>query len=221
MKSNFSAMLLLVLSSCLYAQEDQPRKWELGLLLAVDQNQTEYTLSDWVFQGIEEIKNLDTKVGLGFSAGISLEYRLSKNTSLRFSPLYSTQNNSLIFVDQDDNEISFGIHPRTLGFPLHFMYAPRGREKIPYFFIGPRVQTQIGDRLDPAMFSVGKTNIAAEFGLGFTIYSKIFSFSPQLSYSQGLSNLKEVGESGFYNNAIRTIRSDRLSLAVIIGLAKK
>jgi len=221
MKTNLLGIILILCCTCLSAQDTEVKRWHLGLLLSLDQNQTDYTLSDWVFQGVDDIKNLDAKAKIGFSGGFAVEYRISNTTSLRFSPLLSIQKNDLIFIDQDNQPKTIAIHPRTIGLPFHFVYAPRGREKIPYFFIGPRWHRQIGKAFDPAIFSISPTNLSAEFGMGMTVYSKVFSISPQLSFSQGISNLKAVGESGLYNNAVRSIRSDRLSLGVIIGLVQR
>jgi len=205
-----------LISSTLCAQSAEGKKITLGVQLAVDQTQMQYRLADWVYNAANGLEEIDAEAGLGFSAGLVAEFKLTNKTALRIAPLFSVQNNRLVFTAENNQEMTFEVQPKSIGLPIHFIFSPRGDQKMPYFFIGPRIQQHLGEQIDPMVFSVNPTDLSGEFGVGIKLQYNRFSILPQLSFSQGFSDLKAIGQSGLYNNAIRSMSRNRLSLSVVV-----
>jgi len=215
LRANFYICLILLISTQVFSQDIQEDKFNIGLQISLDQTQMQYRLADWVHQNISELKNIDAKAGLGFSAGISAEYRIGDKTGIRIVPLFSFHNNNLIFTTENNQKMVFEIQPISLGIPIHLVFSPRGTQRMPYFFIGPRIQQHLGRLSDPSVFFVNKTDLSGEFGVGIKLNFYKISILPQLSFSQGFSDLKAIGESGLYNNAIRSMNRNRLSFSIV------
>ena len=206
-----------MLSAHTWAQDQDNKKFSFGLQFAVDKTQMQFRLADWVFQNSSELKAIDAEAGLGFSFGTSIEYSISDKLAFRIIPLLSFQENQLVFTAENSQKMSFAIQPKSLGFPIHLVFSPRGQQKMPYFFIGPRIQHHVGDHIDPTVFSINKTELSGDFGVGVQLNFNGFDVFPQLSFTQGFSDMKAIGQSGIYNTAIRSMNRNRLSLSVIVS----
>ncbi len=217
MRTNLFTCFILLISTSIWAQDQGNEKFSVGLHIALDQTQMQYRLADWVYQSTSQVKNIDAKARLGFSLGFAGEYHINEKAAFRITPLISFQENRLIFTAENSQMMTFEIQPMSIGLPVHFVFSPRGAQRMPYFFIGPRIQQHLGDQIDPTVFSLNHTDLSGEFGVGIKLHYKWFSIFPQLSFSQGFSDLKAIGQSGIYNNAIRSMNRNRFSLSLIVS----
>lgn len=217
MKTNLISLLLFLLINGLSAQDNSNSKFDFGVHLSLDQTQMQYSLSEWVRVGNSEIKSIDARAKLGYAIGFTLDWKINELSAIRISPLFSHQSNRLILVNENNGTQEFNVHPNSIGLPIHYIFSPRGKDRLPYFFVGPRIHHSIGEKIDPKLFSLNPYNLSGEFGVGLKLHQKNFSISPQLSFCQGFTNLKAVGESGLYNNAISSMSRNRLSLSIVVS----
>ncbi len=195
----------------------------------------EYSVSvspDYKQLGFEKV---NAKPGIGFSVGISLNYRLNKSLSLVSSPSFSFWESNVEFHPTTDHIIN-NIQTQkndifAFGLPIGLKYSLlTNRNARPYIVTG---FMYVHDLHSPEgkpssdlwfLFRTKHNDMQAVFGLGIKRQLKFVSVSAELKAFQGIGNLILPGDDYYWHefepdifyNAIDQLRSRGLMFSLII-----
>jgi len=202
MKNLFFLVPMLLLSFFVYSQsqsdkDDKNLKFGFNLGVNYSNLQSKETLP----------VNAKIDNGLGFSVGIIMDYKFNDHFS--FSPKSEIAfNNSNVEFEQSDNSIhKYEIFPASLNLMTHFVYKIGKCKTVPYILVGPNVKIPISKKPDSSLEFYTKSDFAIDFGIGISKKAKYFTWSPELRYSWGFSDVN-------LNPALKSLNFHNISLIV-------
>lgn len=122
------------------------------------------------------------------NTGIDLQFWIGDKFGARLQPLlsFSTQKHTLI--TNQGMEISAIIDRVFVEVPVQALMRLKPTGATPYVFAGPRLRYDIHGNQSTVFFPLGRTNVAADLGVGYTFNLKKIRISPELTFSGGLKN---------------------------------
>lgn len=138
----------------------------------------------------------------GFTVGGVVNYRLSRDFDLRFTPGMSLGSRSFKYFIKIDPELvaeSSGIDENTyLTTPSAYVDIPfgirykgfRNHNARPYIYLGVALRQDLENkRITESVVHLKKNGGYAEIGLGLDSYLEYFRFTAEFRFSYGLNNL--------------------------------
>lgn len=173
--------------------------------------------SDYIVKTNEAASNslvINSTARSGFGFGIVANVRINNFTDIRFVPSINFVENMLSFYTPENNLITkttIDYKSTYLDFPLLFKLKPKRQgNHRPYLIIGGNFMYNLKKNNNSTQgIGISKTDYCIDFGIGLDNYRRYFKFSPELSFSLGLSNLKANNYSVFYHDV------DKISSKVI------
>ncbi|MBJ11376.1 MAG: PorT protein [Flavobacteriales bacterium] len=154
------------------------------------------------------LKSQDQK---GFNLGIVSNFRLGRNTDLRFLPTLSFAErdiNYTIEIDGDLEEIKKDIESTFIEFPVNFKFkSNRYNNGRAYVITGLKYNIDLASQKDiddegQELIKLKKSDLMYEVGFGVDFYLEYFKFSPELKATFGLVDMLVYDES-IYTSSIQ------------------
>lgn len=216
MKTQNWALLLLLLPVFAFGQTNAT-DFHFGISINAQKSRLEIFTTDWERLGITNLAGIEISEKIGFRLGVDFTYGLGKKTALNFSPGYYYTDNKIHFSTKDEPKVSVDIFRNGISLPFTIQYAPQTLQKGPRFFAGMEFQTDMGPK-DQDLISLYAYNLLAKFGCALPIQGNRIKWTPTLSYSMGLDNIKKFVEGPSMNPAIDAIQLNTISFGVIFEL---
>ena len=147
----------------------------------------------------------------GFNLGIVSNFRLGKNTDLRFLPTLSFAErdiNYTIEIDGELEEIKKDIESTFIEFPVNFKFkSNRYNNGRAYVLTGIKYNIDLASQKDiddegQELIKLKKNDLMYEVGFGVDFYLEYFKFSPELKATFGLVDML-VHDESIYSNSIQ------------------
>ena len=154
------------------------------------------------------LKSQDQK---GFNLGIVSNFRLGRNTDLRFLPTLSFAErdiNYTIEIEGNLEEIKKDVESTFIEFPVNFKFkSNRYNNGRAYVLSGLKYNIDLASQKDiddegQELIKLKKSDIMYEIGFGVDFYLEYFKFSPELKATFGLVNML-VNDESIYSSSIQ------------------
>ena len=154
------------------------------------------------------LKSQDQK---GFNLGIVSNFRLGRNTDLRFLPTLSFAErdiNYTIEIDGELEEIKKDIESTFIEFPVNFKFkSNRYNNGRAYVLTGLKYNIDLASQKDiddegQELIKLKKSDLMYEVGFGIDFYLEYFKFSPELKATFGLVDML-VNDESIYSSSIK------------------
>ena len=154
------------------------------------------------------LKSQDQK---GFNLGIVSNFRLGRNTDLRFLPTLSFAErdiNYTIEIDGEIEEIKKDIESTFIEFPVNFKFkSNRYNNGRAYVLTGLKYNIDLASQKDiddegQELIKLKKSDLMYEVGFGIDFYLEYFKFSPELKATFGLVDML-VNDESIYSSSIK------------------
>lgn len=147
----------------------------------------------------------------GFNLGIVSNFRLGRNTDLRFLPTLSFAERDIIYtieVEGELEEIKKDIESTFIEFPINFKYkSNRYNNGRAYLLTGAKLNIDLASQRNiddegQELIKLKKTDLMYEIGIGIDFYLEYFKFSPEFKATFGLLDML-VKEETIYSSSIK------------------
>jgi len=153
----------------------------------------------------------------GFNLGLSATVKLSNRFELRFNPqLMFTERNIYYRLKYKDIDYGYEVNKKVesviTSFPLHFKFNSDriGNFRV-YMLAGGKADIDLASnakaRRADDMVRINRFDYGIEAGVGFNFYFPSFILSPELKFSNGLSNLHDRNDKLNYSRVLENIQS--------------
>ncbi|MDK2852614.1 MAG: hypothetical protein PWQ38_879 [Proteiniphilum sp.] len=128
----------------------------------------------------------------GFTVGMIGDYRLSRNLNLRLLPTLNLGSKSFLFREQSSGEeFATTIRNNYITLPFHLKISTaRINNFRPYFLLGGYGSMELASQKNKAV-RLKPFDTGVEIGTGCSFYLPLFTISPELKFSFGLTDLLE------------------------------
>ena len=160
----------------------------------------------------DSIRYVSSARGPGLNLGIIGNYQFHKYFDLRFIPTLSFSDKTLVYQDLYNNTVKKDITSIYLDFPLQVRFKSKPIKDFRIYVIaGGRydydLASNVKARRADDIVKVGRSDVAAELGVGVMIYFPYFIMSPELKWSQGVINILAPTPGLIYSRTIERIYS--------------
>lgn len=221
----------LLVSNTGIAQENSSRgidndKYNFGFILGINTNNFRLVRKENPHlidsTGLQQINSSPSP---GFNIGIVSNLKINKYFDLRFTPALSFVDRLIDYQFKDPNQnISKSVESNYLDFPLALKYKSKRHRNVRIFVIAgikysydvisiKRI-TASEDQTDPTTRKVKvlRNTWAYEYGIGFDFYYPYFKLSPELRFSNGLSDILQH-EDHFYASVLDKLFTRAVTLS--------
>ena len=217
MKKVLSILILVLIAQNSWAQRhtvplnlpNYDRKpVHFGFLLGI--NSMDFKITPRAIQA-DTLFILKSQEQKGFNLGIVSNFRLGRNSDLRFLPTLSFAErdiNYTIEVDGELEEIKKDIESTFIEFPVNFKFkSNRYNNGRAYILTGLKYNIDLASQKDiddegQELIKLKKSDLMYEVGLGVDFYLEYFKFSPELKATFGLLDML-VHDESIYSSSIQ------------------
>ncbi len=222
-------MFLLVASLSCVAQKElnlpnhDDKPYYLGIGLMYNTSRLQVAQHPLFLQN-DSITVVEPENAGGFGLSGMFTFRLSKRFEIRaslpeFMFAYKNLTYHLKYPDPTKDEkpiMTKRIESILVGLPIHFkLRSDRIDNFRVYMFAGGKFEYDLASnstaRRAEDLVKLNKYNLAVEGGIGFNFYFPVFILSPEIKFSNGISNIHSRDANLKYSNTI-----DRLSTRMIV-----
>ena len=217
MKKFLSILIFILIAQCSWAQRhtvplnlpNYDRKpVHFGFLLGINSMDFKITPQSVQADTLFILKSQEQK---GFNLGIVSNFRLGRNTDLRFLPTLSFAErdiNYTIEIEGNLEEIKKDVESTFIEFPVNFKFkSNRYNNGRAYVLSGLKYNIDLASQKDiddegQELIKLKKSDIMYEIGFGVDFYLEYFKFSPELKATFGLVNML-VNDESIYSSSIQ------------------
>lgn len=167
------------------------KPYYFGITLAYNTSSYQPFQSSQFFTS-DSIRGVEGLYGQGFNLGIVTNLKIGQHFDFRFLPTLSFADRTLQYattstlVDKRVEAVFFEM-------PFHVRYKSEPYQDLRVFVIGGvkysfDVASESRARQDANLIKISPTDFAVEFGAGVQFFFPYFIFSPEIKFSQGISN---------------------------------
>ena len=217
---------LLIAGTKLFAQIDRrtnlpnydDRRVHYGYSMALNYSTFKLQFSE-DFLRQDTITSIQPIGGYGFELGFILNYRLGEFFDVRARPKVAFYDRSLSYRFKDVEEPSIALfESSTLELPILLKYkSDRKRNSRLYMLGGFKTAFEVGAKKRQKrndQIALKTVSVAAQYGLGWDVYYPLFKFSPELTFSLGVTDLF-IKDNNIYSNSIKAVRPYNVTLAIM------
>lgn len=157
----------------------------------------------------------------GFNLGLMANLRLTKFVDLRFVPTLSFAEKQLVynFQQRPDSILTKNIESIYMNLPLQLKFKSDRIKNFRFYAIaGGRLDYDLASnarsRKNDEFLKVKALDLGVDVGFGFEFYYPNFIFSPEIKFSQGLTNQIYFDRSLPLTNAIDDIKARSVVISI-------
>ena len=146
------------------------------------------------FQLSDSIAGIQSTRAPGFNLGIISNLRLGNNFDLRFLPSMTFADRSLNYPMFSDTTLNQSIESINVDLPLLIKFKSQPYKDMRLYVLGGikysyDLASNAKARNAENIVKIGRSDLAAEYGIGVEFYFQYFIFAPEIRISQGLINV--------------------------------
>jgi len=174
-------------------------------------------LADTTLKPGEKLYSINPQPSLGFTTGFIVNVRIFDLLDIRVLPTVSFYQRFVEFRFQNDSLVT-ELKQSTFSFievPILMKFKSQRRNNLRMYMLGGiKPGIEVGskkgeiqeDRLRSTTF-----DLSIEYGFGFDLYYPLFKFSPEIRFSHGFSNLRNV-DPNVFSKSIKTMYTHTVSI---------
>lgn len=167
------------------------KPYYFGITLAYNTSSFQPYQSSQFFTS-DSIRGIESLAGQGFNLGIVTNLKIGQNFDFRFLPTLSFADRTLQYTTSN-SLVNKRIEAVFFEMPFHARYKSEPYEDLRVFVIGGvkysfDVASKSRTRQDANLVKITPTDFAVELGAGVQFFFPYFIFSPEIKFSQGISN---------------------------------
>ena len=167
------------------------KPYYFGITLAYNTSSFQPYQSSQFFTS-DSIRGVESLAGQGFNLGIVTNLKIGQNFDFRFLPTLSFADRTLQYTTSN-SLVNKRIEAVFFEMPFHARYKSEPYEDLRVFVIGGvkysfDVASKSRTRQDDNLVKITPTDFAVELGAGVQFFFPYFIFSPEIKFSQGISN---------------------------------
>ena len=167
------------------------KPYYFGITLAYNTSSFQPYQSSQFFMS-DSIRGVESLAGQGFNLGIVTNLKIGQNFDFRFLPTLSFADRTLQYTTSN-SLVNKRIEAVFFEMPFHARYKSEPYEDLRVFVIGGvkysfDVASKSRTRQDDNLVKITPTDFAVELGAGVQFFFPYFIFSPEIKFSQGISN---------------------------------
>jgi hypothetical protein len=168
------------------------KPYYFGITLAYNTSSFQPYQSSQFFAS-DSIRGVEGLYGQGFNLGIVTNLKIGQYFDFRFLPTLSFADRTLQYTTASASVIDKRIEAVFFEMPFHVRYKSEPYKDLRVFVIAGvkysfDVASQSRTRQDANLIKISPTDFAVEVGGGVQFFFPYFIFSPELKFSQGMSN---------------------------------
>ncbi|MFT5834416.1 MAG: hypothetical protein ACI97N_002055, partial [Cognaticolwellia sp.] len=168
------------------------KPYYFGITLAYNTSSFQPYQSSQFFSS-DSIRGIEGLYGQGFNLGIVTNLKIGQYFDFRFLPTLSFADRTLQYTTASNSVIDKRIEAVFFEMPFHVRYKSEPYKDLRVFVVGGvkysfDVASQSRARQDSNLIKISPTDFAVEIGAGVQFFFPYFIFSPELKFSQGMSN---------------------------------
>lgn len=194
------------------------KPYYFGITLAY--NSANYSLSHSEnFIGNDSIRIAESTTGSGFNLGIVTNVKIGQHFDFRFLPTLSFTDRALEYWTTENVFVNKRIESVFVEMPFHLRYKSEPYQDLRVFVIGGAkysfdVASNSRSRTTSDIVRVAPSDFALEAGFGVQFFFPYFIFSPEIKFSQGLSNTLIYDDELMYSNVLQEVRSRAITISL-------
>ncbi|MEO6949701.1 MAG: outer membrane beta-barrel protein [Ginsengibacter sp.] len=201
------------------------KAYHFGINLGYNKSHFNFTHHPRFLQ-YDSIMDVESINNSGVNLAWLVNLRMNKHFDLRMHPLDLMFSEKVFLYKENkkytqDTSVTKKIQSITLSFPINIAFSSDriGNLKV-YTFAGGRFDYDLASNAKAEkaedLIKLKRTDLSAEFGLGFHIYFKFFVLSPEIKLSSGLINLHLRDADLRYSNVIDKINSRMIMFSLTV-----
>lgn len=199
-RKKISIVFVLLISACVANAQTKgtfnyldfaAKPYYFGITLAYNTSSFQPYQSSQFFTS-DSIRGVESLAGQGFNLGIVTNLKIGQNFDFRFLPTLSFADRTLQYTTSN-SLVNKRIEAVFFEMPFHARYKSEPYEDLRVFVIGGvkysfDVASKSRTRQDDNLVKITPTDFAVELGAGVQFFFPYFIFSPEIKFSQGISN---------------------------------
>lgn len=199
-RKKISIVFVLLISACVSNAQTKgtfnyldfaAKPYYFGITLAYNTSSFQPYQSSQFFTS-DSIRGVESLAGQGFNLGIVTNLKIGQNFDFRFLPTLSFADRTLQYTTSN-SLVNKRIEAVFFEMPFHARYKSEPYEDLRVFVIGGvkysfDVASKSRTRQDDNLVKITPTDFAVELGAGVQFFFPYFIFSPEIKFSQGISN---------------------------------
>ncbi len=166
----------------------------------------------------DSIRAVEGLYGQGFNLGIVTNLKIGQYFDFRFLPTLSFADRTLQYTTASSTLIDKRIEAVFFEMPFQIRYKSEPYNDLKVFVLGGvkysfDVASKSRSRQDANLIKISPTDFAVEFGAGIQFFFPYFIFSPELKFSQGLSNGLIYNPQLEYSNVLDKVLSRTFTIS--------
>ncbi len=168
------------------------KPYYFGITLAYNSSSFNAIQSSQFFLS-DSLRGVEGTYGGGFNLGIVTNLKIGQHFDFRFLPTLSFTDRNLQYTTASGGLIDKRIESVFFEMPFHVRYKSQPYKDLRVFVVSGvkysfDVASKSRTRRDETSIRIAPTDFAVEFGAGVQFFFPYFIFSPELKYSQGITN---------------------------------
>jgi hypothetical protein len=226
-------LLLISISISCFSQQRvielnrEEREWKpyyFGMTLAYAKTWL-HPSKDSMFLGSDSVMVAQPGSSPSFALGLMATAKLSNRFEVRFNPQlilgvsrsfdYTLGSRQLF----EDSVIKKNIQSTIVSFPINFKFNSDriGNFKV-YMFGGAKADLDLasnaGARNAESLVKLKKTDLGIEYGIGFNLFFKFVTVSPEIKFSNGITNLHSRDAGLKFSNILDRLNSRMITFSI-------
>lgn len=199
-RKKISIVFVLLISACVANAQTKgtfnyldfaAKPYYFGITLAYNTSSFQPYQSSQFFTS-DSIRGVESLAGQGFNLGIVTNLKIGQNFDFRFLPTLSFADRTLQYTTSN-SLVNKRIEAVFFEMPFHARYKSEPYEDLRVFVIAGvkysfDVASKSRTRQDDNLVKITPTDFAVELGAGVQFFFPYFIFSPEIKFSQGISN---------------------------------
>ena len=167
----------------------------------------------------DSIRSLYSPSNAGFNLGMIANYKLNNYFDIRVVPTLSFASRSVMFERVTGNETRKNVESVFVELPVQVRFKSALYHDFRLFVLSGvkysyDVSSRSRTRNGATQLKVSPSDYQIEVGAGAQFYFPFFIFSPEVKYSQGVSNLLIYNNQLIYSNVIDRLFSRTLTVSL-------
>lgn len=193
------------------------KPYYFGITLAYNTSSFQPYQSSQFFTS-DSIRGVEGLYGQGFNLGIVTNLKIGQHFDFRFLPTLSFADRTLQYSTSSDLLIDKRVEAVFFEMPFHVRYKSEPYQDLRVFVVGGvkysfDVASKSRARQDANLIKIAPTDFAVELGAGVQFFFPYFIFSPEIKFSQGISNGLIYNENLEFSNVLDKVLSRTFTIS--------
>lgn len=196
------------------------RKWTYGFLIGLHTTSYQIKYADnFITDDLDTVHSVIPDWKPGFSLGFIVNYRVNDYLDIRLTPEVAFYEHTLRYNYTDGTYQDQLVETTMVEFPFLLKYKSLRRGNVRMYVVGgakPGIEASGKKELENISdgLEVKNLNMSLEAGIGLDLYFPLFKFSPEIRFSQGVSNILDNTRND-YGKPLKYVNTNTITIYLL------